>query len=82
VRWDEETSKPCGNKWKHMRQREMRDIGAHVLFTLHAQKIYLTIHSLRRPPVPATGCHAIGTCETHALRGVGGLRGAQAVRDL
>jgi hypothetical protein len=65
-----------------MRQRETRDIGAHLLFTLHAQKRYLTLYSPRRPPALANGCHAIGTCKAHALHGVGGLRGAQAIRDL
>jgi hypothetical protein len=54
----------------------------HLLFTLHAQKWYLTVYSPHRPLAPATGCHAMGTREVHVLRGVGGLRGAQAVTDL
>jgi hypothetical protein len=65
-----------------MRQRETRDIGAHLLLTLHAQKRYLTVYSPRRPPAPATGCHAMGTHEAYALHGVGGLRGTHAVRYL
>jgi hypothetical protein len=57
-----------------MRQKETRNIGVCLLFTLHAQKRYLTIYSPRRPPAPANGCHANGTREAHGLRGVGGLR--------
>jgi hypothetical protein len=63
-----------------MRQRETRDIGAHLLLTLHAQKRYLTVYSPRRPLAPATRCHATGTHEAHTLHGVGGLRGTQVVR--
>jgi hypothetical protein len=60
----------------------MCNIAVHLLFTLHAQKRYLTVYSPRRPPAPANGCHAMGTREAHALHGVGGLRRAEAVRDL
>jgi hypothetical protein len=66
----------------HMRQREMRDIEVRLLFILHAQKTYLTVYSPCGPSTPANGCHGIGTHKAHALRGVGSLCGAQAIRDL
>jgi hypothetical protein len=56
--------------------------GVSPFLTLHAQKRYLTIYSPHGPPTPANGWHAMGTREPHALRGVGGSRGSQAVRDL
>jgi hypothetical protein len=65
-----------------MRQWETLNIGSHLLFTLHAHKRYLIVYSPCGPLAPANGGHAIGTSEAHALHGVGGPRGAQAIRDL
>jgi hypothetical protein len=66
----------------HMRKRETHDTRARLLFTLHVEKRYLTVYSPRRPPTPANRCPRTGTCEGHKLCGVGGLRGAQADRNL
>jgi hypothetical protein len=65
-----------------MRQTKTRYIGVHHLFTLHAQKRYLTVYLPRGPLTPANGCHATSTSEAHMLHGVVGPHGAQAVRDL
>jgi hypothetical protein len=55
-----------------MRQTKTRYIGARLLFTLHAQKIYLRVYLPRGPLTPANGCHAMNTSEAHMLHGVGG----------
>jgi hypothetical protein len=51
-------------------------------FYLTCKKRYLIVYSPCRPLAPVNGCHATGTREAHALHEVGGLRGAQAIRNL